>query len=59
MKDCPNCRKKLKFKPIDIFVKRLIGNLEKICELCDYKTTVSEFKYHEIKCPKKIFTCPA
>jgi len=59
LRNCPMCQKEgLKGKEAGKFVKRIIGNMAKKCPDCNQTTTVSEFKTHIMKCPKKKISCP-
>lgn len=46
-KKCPTCNNYPEIMEADIYLKRVIGNLEKKCDSCGFVTTVSEFSTHE------------
>lgn len=56
LKKCPMCRADSSFKE-SAFARKLINNLPKKCDYCDFTTTAAEMKYHLVKCDYRDFYC--
>ena len=56
MTSCPLCRKTGTIKD-SAFARKMINNFPSSCLDCGYKATISDLKYHKIKCEKRTYTC--
>jgi len=53
---CPMCRQVKSFK-ISGFARKLINNMPRKCDYCDFTAPQVELKYHYPKCPSRVIAC--
>ena len=56
LKKCPLCRVAGSFKE-SAFARKLINNLPKKCDFCDFTCPQVELKYHYPKCTERVMKC--